>query len=66
MHKDNDTGVILDAHMIGAKATELIAEATLAIKLESTVAEIAYTIHAHPTLSEIFRGSPRQSGRGNP
>lgn len=46
---------ILGVHMVGEKATELIAEAALAIRLEATVEEIATTIHAHPTVSEAFR-----------
>jgi dihydrolipoamide dehydrogenase len=45
-------GEILGAHIIGAEATELIAELGLAITLEATFAEIEATIHAHPTLSE--------------
>jgi dihydrolipoamide dehydrogenase len=43
---------ILGVHIIGPQATELIAEAALAIKLECTAEELANTIHAHPTLSE--------------
>ncbi|SHM83488.1 Pyridine nucleotide-disulphide oxidoreductase [Caldanaerovirga acetigignens] len=43
---------ILGVHIIGQGATELIAEAVLAIKLECTAEELADTIHAHPTLSE--------------
>jgi dihydrolipoamide dehydrogenase len=46
-------GEILGAHIIGAEATELIAELGLAITLEATVDEIEATIHAHPTLSEM-------------
>ncbi len=45
-------GEILGAHIIGAEATELIAELALAISLEATYEEIEATIHAHPTLSE--------------
>ena len=43
---------VLGVHMIGLRATELVAEATLALRLESTVEEIVRTIHAHPTMSE--------------
>ena len=43
---------ILGVHIVGPSATELIAEAVLAIKLECTAEELANTIHAHPTLSE--------------
>jgi len=43
---------ILGVHIVGAKATELIAEFSLAKILESTVDELALTIHPHPTISE--------------
>jgi dihydrolipoamide dehydrogenase len=45
-------GEILGVHMIGPRATELVAEATLALRLECTVEELVRTIHAHPTMSE--------------
>ena len=43
---------VLGVHMIGPRATELVAEATLALRLECTVDELIKTIHAHPTFSE--------------
>jgi dihydrolipoamide dehydrogenase len=43
---------VLGVHMIGARATELVAEAAVALRLESTVEELIRTIHAHPTMSE--------------
>jgi dihydrolipoamide dehydrogenase len=49
---DAKTGEIYGAHIIGAEATELIAEYGLAVELEATIEEIHKTIHAHPTLSE--------------
>jgi len=51
---DAKTGEIYGAHIIGAEATELIAEYGLAIQLEATVEEIHQTIHAHPTLGEAL------------
>ncbi len=45
-------GQILGVHIIGPRATSLISEATLAMKLEATSQEIVATMHAHPTLSE--------------
>lgn len=45
-------GELIGAHIIGAEATELIAELGLAINLEATHQELEETIHAHPTLSE--------------
>jgi dihydrolipoamide dehydrogenase len=47
-----DTGEILGVHILGAEATELIAEFGLGKTLEATVEEIGHTIHAHPTMSE--------------
>jgi dihydrolipoamide dehydrogenase len=43
---------VLGVHMIGPRSTELVAEATLALRLECTVEELIRTIHAHPTFSE--------------
>jgi dihydrolipoamide dehydrogenase len=43
---------VLGVHMIGARSTELVAEAVLALRLECTVEELINTIHAHPTFSE--------------
>jgi dihydrolipoamide dehydrogenase len=43
---------VLGVHMIGARATELVAEAAVALRLESTVEELIRTIHSHPTMSE--------------
>ena len=43
---------ILGVHMIGPRATELVAEAGVALRLECTVEELIRTIHAHPTMSE--------------
>jgi dihydrolipoamide dehydrogenase len=43
---------VLGVHMIGPRATELVAEATVALRLESTVEELIRTIHAHPTMAE--------------
>jgi len=54
---DAKTGEIIGAHIIGADATELIAEYGLVIELEGTVDDIHHTIHAHPTLSEAVMES---------
>jgi dihydrolipoamide dehydrogenase len=43
---------VLGVHIIGPRATELVAEAVLAMRLECTVEELIRTIHAHPTMSE--------------
>jgi len=49
---DAKYGEILGVHIIGPRATDLIAEVGPLLKLECTVEELARTIHAHPTLSE--------------
>jgi dihydrolipoamide dehydrogenase len=45
---------LLGVHIIGPKATELIGEGGLALRLESTVEELFHAIHSHPTLSETL------------
>ena len=45
---------LLGAHIIGAEATDLIAEVGIARTLETTHYEILKTVHAHPTLSEAI------------
>jgi dihydrolipoyl dehydrogenase len=45
---------VLGVHMIGPHATDLIAEACVALRLEATTEEITRTIHPHPTLSETL------------
>ena len=45
-------GEILGAHIMGDQATELIAEMTLARRLEATSEELIVTMHAHPTMHE--------------
>jgi dihydrolipoamide dehydrogenase len=49
---DAKYGEILGVHIIGPSATEIVAEAVVAMDLEGTIDELMYTIHAHPTLSE--------------
>ena len=51
---DADQGEILGVHIIGPQATELIAEAVVAMELEATVEDLMWTIHAHPTLAEAM------------
>jgi dihydrolipoamide dehydrogenase len=60
---DPATGEILGAHIIGAEATELIAEFSLAMNLEATVEEIHGTIHPHPTFGEaVMEAAAATSG----
>ena len=52
---DNKYDEVLGVHMVGPHATELLAEACVALRLEITTEELGRTIHAHPTLSEIVK-----------
>jgi dihydrolipoamide dehydrogenase len=49
---DAKYGEFLGCHMIGSNVTEIIAEAVVARKLETTAHEILNAIHPHPTMSE--------------
>ncbi|MCK4463235.1 MAG: FAD-dependent oxidoreductase, partial [Candidatus Omnitrophica bacterium] len=51
---DRKTGKILGVDIMGEAASELIAEATLAIKKGLTPEDLVRTIHAHPTMSEAI------------
>jgi dihydrolipoamide dehydrogenase len=50
--RDKKYDEILGVHILGVQATDLIAEACVALQLESTDEELMHTMHAHPTLSE--------------
>ena len=49
-----ESGVVLGVHLIGPHATDLIAEGALAVQLGATADDLAWTTHAHPTLSEAM------------
>jgi len=51
---DADTSELFGFHILGAHASDLIAEGTLALSMEATAFEIVNTIHAHPTLAEAI------------
>lgn len=51
---DRKTDKILGVHIVGAEATELIAEASVAIKAKVTTKDLERMIHGHPTLSEAI------------
>ena len=51
---DTGSGKVLGVHIIGPHATDLLGEGTLAVSCNLCVADIADTIHAHPTLAEIM------------
>lgn len=51
---DAKTGRLLGVHIVGAEASNLIAEAALAIEMGAQVEDLALTVHAHPTLPETL------------
>jgi dihydrolipoamide dehydrogenase len=52
---DKETGVLLGGHLVGPEVTELLPELTLARNAKLSPHEIAYNVHAHPTLSEVIK-----------
>ena len=52
---ETDTDRILGVHILGPRASDLIAEAVLAMRTGATALEVGETIHAHPTLPEVFK-----------
>ena len=55
---------VLGVHIIGPHATDLIAEACVAIQLETTATEYAHTVHAHPTLTEAVMEAAHAAAEG--
>ena len=49
-----ETDAILGVHIVGPNASELIAEAVVAMEFGASAEDIARTVHGHPTLSESF------------
>jgi dihydrolipoamide dehydrogenase len=61
---DAKYGEILGVHIIGPNATDLIAEPAFAMQMETTISDIATTVHAHPTLYEaIWEAASIAAGR---
>ena len=54
MLSDEKTDRILGIHTLGPTASELIAEAVLSLEFDASTEDLAYTIHAHPTLAEAM------------
>jgi dihydrolipoamide dehydrogenase len=56
---------LLGVHIVGPRATELIAEAGMGLRLEATNEDLERVIHPHPTLSEAMMEAARvAAGRG--
>jgi len=56
---DRKYGELLGAHVVGVRATEMIAELVVAKQLEGGYEEVAYTVHPHPTFSEAVMEAAR-------
>ncbi|MDR0787160.1 MAG: dihydrolipoyl dehydrogenase [Gemmatimonadota bacterium] len=52
---DEKTDRILGVHIIGPRASDLIAEAAVAIEFEGSAEDLARSVHAHPTLPEAIK-----------
>ncbi len=52
---DAETDRVLGVHILGPRASDLIAEAALAIEFSASSEDVARTCHAHPTLPEAFK-----------
>ncbi len=61
---DARTDRILGVHMIGAHCSELIAEAVVAMQFQASSEDLAMTVFAHPTLSEIVHEAALDLGDG--
>ena len=59
-----DTGEILGVHIIGLHASDLIHEASNAIATRASVHQLAYFVHAHPTLSEVLDEAYKRATEG--
>jgi dihydrolipoamide dehydrogenase len=52
---DATTDRILGAHILGARAGDLIAELAVAVEFGASAEDIARSSHAHPTLAEVIK-----------
>ncbi|WP_247005690.1 dihydrolipoyl dehydrogenase [Halorientalis litorea] len=52
---DADGEFVLGAQIVAPEASELLAEATLAVEMGATLEDVAATVHTHPTLSEAVK-----------
>ena len=52
---DATTDRVLGVHILGPRASEMIAEAVAVMEFAGSAEDIARTCHAHPTLSEVVR-----------
>ncbi len=60
-----DTGVVLGMGVVGEHASELVAEATLAIEMGACLEDLIVTIHPHPTFSEAIMEAAEMAASGS-
>jgi len=60
---DSHTDEVLGVHIVGPTASEMIAEAVLAMEFKASAEDLARTVHAHPTLSEAVHEAALASDR---
>jgi len=58
-------GALLGVQLVGPDATNLVAEPALAIEMGATLTDVAETVHAHPTLAEVFLEAA-EAAQGHP
>ena len=61
---DSESGRVLGVHMMGAHASELIAEGALAVKAGLSVQDVSHTMHQHPTLAECLMEAATEAACG--
>ena len=59
---DAKTDRLLGLHILGPRASDLIAEAALAMEFEGSAEDIARSVHAHPTLPEAVKEAALAAG----
>ena len=52
---DSKYGELLGAHMIGPEVTELLGELSMTRLLEGTTLELGWSVHPHPSMSEMLK-----------
>ena len=50
-----ETDRLLGVHILGPRASEMIAEAVVVMEFQGSAEDVARTSHAHPTLAEVFK-----------
>jgi dihydrolipoamide dehydrogenase len=62
-HEKSDR--VLGIHMVGPRASEIIAEGVLAVQFDAKADDVARTVHGHPTFSEALMEAAMMARKGN-